>query len=50
MIKAHEGGSITVRLASGSRVTVPKVSLNWGVKFLDFNSIERCLVLGLDSR
>ena len=32
-LKAHEGDSITVRLATGSRVTVTKVPLNWGVKF-----------------
>ena len=49
-LKAHEGDSITVRLATGSRVTVPKVPLNLGVKFMDFDSIERCLVLDLDSR
>ena len=47
---AHKGDNITVRLATGSRVTVPKVPLNLGVKFLDFDSIERCLVLDLDSR
>ena len=29
---------------------VPKVPLNLGVKFLDFDSIERRLVLNLDSR
>ena len=28
---------------------MPKVPLNLGVKFLDFDSIERCLVLDLDS-
>ena len=39
-----------MRLATGSRVTVPKVSLNFGVKFMDFDSIERCLALDLDSR
>ena len=49
-LKAHEGDFITVRLATGSRVTVPKVPLNLGLKFLDFDSIERCLVLDLDSR
>ena len=49
-LKAHEGDSITVRLETGSRVTVPKVPLNLGVKFMDFDSIERCLVLDLDSR
>ena len=49
-LTAHEGDSITVRLATGSHVTVPKVPLNLGIKFLDFDSIERCLVLDLDSR
>ena len=48
--KAQDGDSITVRLATGARVTVPKVPLNLGLKFLDFNSVERCLVLDLDSR
>ena len=38
-----------MRLATGSRVTVPEVPFNLGVKFLDFYSIERCLVLYLDS-
>ena len=41
---------MTVRLETGSRVTVPKVPLNLGIKFLDFDSIERCLVLDLESR
>ena len=49
-LQAHDGDSITVRLVTGARVTVPKVPLNLGVKFLDFNSVERCLVLDLDSR
>ena len=44
-LKAHDGVSITVRLATGARVTVPKVPFNLGLKFLDFNSVERCLVL-----
>ena len=50
VLNAHEGDSINVRLATGSRFTVPKVPLNLGVKFLDFYSTERCLVLNLDSR
>jgi hypothetical protein len=29
---------------------VPKVAVNLGVKFLDFDSVERCLVIDLDSR
>ena len=43
MLKAHEGDVITVRLAPGARVTVPKDPLNLGVKFLDFNSIDAAL-------
>ncbi|GMF61072.1 unnamed protein product [Phytophthora fragariaefolia] len=39
-----------VRLATGTRVTVPKVPVDLGVKFLDFDSVERCLVLDLDAR
>ena len=49
-LKAHEGDVITVSLVTRTRFTVPKVPLNLGVKLLDFNSIERCLVLDLDSR
>ena len=49
-LRAQEGDLITIRLATGTRVTVPKVSLNLGVKFLDFDSVERCLFLDLDSR
>ena len=41
---------ITVRLATGVQITVPKVPLNLGVKLLKFNCVERCLVLDLDSR
>ena len=48
-LKAQEGDSITVLLATGSSVTVPKVPLNLGVEFLDFESTERCRVLNLDS-
>ena len=48
--EAHEGDVITVRLATGAHVTELKFPLNLSVKFLDFNSIERCLVLDLDSR
>ena len=48
--KAHKGDTITVRLATGTLVTAPKVPVNLGVKFFDFDSIERCLVLDLDSR
>ena len=49
-LKLHEGDVITVRLAAAARVAVPKVPLNSGVLLIDFNSIERCLVLDLDSR
>ncbi|KAG3001845.1 hypothetical protein PC123_g18614 [Phytophthora cactorum] len=42
--------TISVRLATGTLVTVSKVSVDLGVKFLDFDSVERCLVLDLDSR
>ena len=49
-LKAHDGDSITIRLATGVRVTVPKAPLNLDVKFLHFKSVERYLVLDLDSR
>ena len=49
-LKAQKGDTITVRLATGACVTVPKVPVNLGVKFGDFDSRERCLVLDLDSR
>ncbi|KAG3195954.1 hypothetical protein PC128_g8055 [Phytophthora cactorum] len=42
--------TISVRLATGTLVTVSKISVDLGVKFLDFDSVERCLVLDLDSR
>ncbi|KAG3183294.1 hypothetical protein PC128_g14230 [Phytophthora cactorum] len=42
--------NISVRLATGTLVTVSKVSVDLGVKFLDFDSVERCLGLDLDSR
>ncbi|KAI9915704.1 hypothetical protein PsorP6_008042 [Peronosclerospora sorghi] len=34
---------ITVRLATGVQVTVPKVSIDLKLKFEDFDSLERCL-------
>ena len=49
-LQAHESDVITVRLATGTRVTVPKIALNLNIQFLDFDSTERCLVLDLDSR
>ena len=50
MLKAHGGDSIIVRLATGARVTISKVLLSLDLKFLDFDSVERCFVLDLDSR
>ena len=48
-LKAHVSDTITVRLATGTCVTVPEVPLNFDVNFLDFDSVEHCLVLDLDS-
>ena len=41
----QEGDSIKVRLAAGVRVAVPKAPFNLDKKFLDFSSVERCLIL-----
>ena len=41
---------VSLYVSRGVRATVPKVPLNLGVKFLDFNSVERSLVLDMDSR
>ena len=49
-LKAHESDHITVLLATGTRVTVPKIPLNLNIQFLDFDSTQRCLALDLDSR
>ena len=49
-LKAHKVDTITVRLTTGTLVTAPKVPVNLGVKFFDFDNIERCLVLDLNSR
>ena len=49
-VEALKGDTGNVRLATGTLVTAPKVSVNLGVKCFDFDSIERCLVLSLDSR
>ena len=38
-LEAHGGDTITVRLATGTLVTAPKVPVNLGVKFFDFDSI-----------
>ncbi|GMF23864.1 unnamed protein product [Phytophthora fragariaefolia] len=48
-LNARNRDIVTVRLATGTRVTVPKVPVDLGVKFLDFDSVERCLVLDLDA-
>ncbi|GMF60308.1 unnamed protein product [Phytophthora fragariaefolia] len=37
-LKARNRDIVTVRLATGTRVTVPKVPVDLGVKFLDFDS------------
>ncbi|GMF56586.1 unnamed protein product [Phytophthora fragariaefolia] len=49
-LKARNRDIVTVRLQTGTRVTVDKVPVDLGVKFLDFDSVERCLVLDLDAR
>ncbi|KAK1930425.1 Retrotransposon-derived protein PEG10 [Phytophthora citrophthora] len=49
-LRARRGDTVTVRLATGVRVTVAKVPMDLRLKFLDFDSVERCLVLDLDSR
>jgi hypothetical protein len=49
-LKARTSDVISIRLATGTRVTVPKVAVNLDVNFLDFDSVERCLVIDLDSR
>ena len=46
----QSGDVITVRLTMGTQVTLPKVSVNLGEKFLDFDSIESCNVLDSDSK
>ena len=38
---AHTGHTITVLSATGTLVTAPEVPVNLGVKFFDFDSIER---------
>ena len=49
-LEAQSCDTITVRLATGTRVTVPNVVIKLGVKILDFDCVERCLVLDLDTR
>ena len=49
MPKAQEGDIITVCLATGTLVTVPKVSVNLGLTFSGFDSVESYSVLRLSS-
>ncbi|KAG3074540.1 hypothetical protein PI125_g21952 [Phytophthora idaei] len=49
-LKVQTRDTILVRLATGTLVAASKVSVDLGVKFLDFDSVQRCLVLDLDSR
>ncbi|CEG39996.1 uncharacterized protein PHALS_10219 [Plasmopara halstedii] len=49
-LKARLSDIVTVRLATGTRVTVPMDPVDLGVKFLDFNGVERCLVLDFNPR
>ena len=49
-LRTRGSDTVTVRLATGTHVTVPKVLVDLNVQFLDFNSVERCVVLDLDSR
>ncbi|ETI37931.1 hypothetical protein F443_16229, partial [Phytophthora nicotianae P1569] len=50
VLEVRTRDEILVRLATGTLVTVSKVSVDLNVNFLDFDSVERCLVLDLDSR
>ncbi|KAI9907331.1 hypothetical protein PsorP6_004558 [Peronosclerospora sorghi] len=49
-LEARSRDVVTVLLATGVQVSVPKVSIDLKLKFADFDSSERCLVLELDSR
>ena len=49
-LQAQNGDTITVRLAIGTRFSVPEVLVKLGVKISNFDSIKRCLVLDLESR
>ena len=44
-LTVHEGDPITVRLATVSRITVPKIPLNLGIKFLDFVALNAVMSL-----
>ena len=41
-LEAHKGDMITVRFSTGTLFTAPKVPVKLGLKFFDFDSIERC--------
>ncbi|GMF58055.1 unnamed protein product [Phytophthora fragariaefolia] len=49
-LRARDRDNVTVRLATGTRVTVPKVPVDLDMRFLDFDSVERCLVMDLYAR
>ncbi|KAI9922852.1 hypothetical protein PsorP6_002373 [Peronosclerospora sorghi] len=49
-LEARSRDVVTVRLATGVQVSVTKVSIDLKLKFADFDRLERCLVLDLDSR
>ena len=44
-LTAHEGDSITIPLATGSRVTVPEIPLNLGIKFWNLIALNAVLSL-----
>ena len=41
-LQARGGDTVTVCLATGYHVTVPKVLVDLNAKFLDFDSVELC--------
>ncbi|GMF59028.1 unnamed protein product [Phytophthora fragariaefolia] len=49
-LRARNRDIVTVCLATGIQVTVPKVPVNLGVNYLDFDSVERCSVVDLEAR
>ena len=49
-LQAQNGDTSTVRLAIGTRFSVPEVLVKLGVMISNFDSIKRCLVVDLDSR
>ena len=40
-LEAHKGDMFTIRLKTGTLLTAPKVPVSLGLKFFDFDSIER---------